>query len=64
MSQDEQFDAVIRAVSNYNRRQRPPLTPEQQKRQERQREIDRMANNKLHRQAVERRKKRKRGGPK
>jgi hypothetical protein len=64
MSQDRAFNEVIAALASYNRRQRPPLTPAEVNRQSRQREIDRMANNKLHRKAVERRKKRKRGGPK
>ena len=59
MGTDWQFDAVIAAVANYNRR-RPPLTLEQRKALEREAKRD----NPLHQKALARRRKRKRGGPK
>lgn len=55
---DEQFDRVFAAFASYNRR--PRKTPEQVEAE--RREAHR--NDPKHRKALERRRKRKRGGPK
>lgn len=58
MNQDREFDRVISAVASYNRR--PRISPEEAER------LKKEAHKKdpKHIKALERRKKRKRGGPK
>ena len=56
-SQDEQFEAVLRAFARYS--SRPQLTPEQIEAQSREAH----RNDPKHKKALERRRKAKRGGP-
>ena len=58
MVSDAEFDRVFEALARYNRR--PRLTPEQQKALD----AERHRNDPKHKKALERRRKRKRGGPK
>ena len=59
MNQDAEFDAVMRAVANFNRR-RPRLSEEQRKAIE----LESHKKDPRHIKALKRRRKRKRGGPK
>lgn len=60
MKYEDEFDAVFRALAHYNAAAHLRLTPEQRKAQE----AEWHRNDPKHKKALERRRKRKRGGPK